>query len=252
MDITLLCPTYKKFDYCVDMINSAMSGELPPTRTIILDNGAGKFTEYLKEHEIELYDNVSILTAPYNLGCEPAWNVLLDIVRNTYPNDLAIVVNDDLILDPSAIKLLHDAALTDYVQNDAYGLVYCAGGIDAPNAFSLFMVHPQTLYETIGRFSDTLRPAYYGDNDYAYRMKLAGYDLTRVPGVTAQHQNGGSATLKSYTKEEEEIHHHQFRRNTELYMRMWGGMPGEEKYKQPFDNQDIMRHMLELHQRYGF
>lgn len=237
---------------CVDMINSALQGELPPTRIIILDNGCGKFTEYLTEQNIELDPRVRMLTAPHNLGCEPAWNVLLELVSNNYPNDLCVITNDDLILDTNALAAFHEAALRDYVQNDAYALVYCAGGIDAPNAFSLFMVHPTTFLSTIGRFNDSFKPAYYGDNDMHWRMQLAGYELTRVSGVTATHQAGGSATLKSYSKEEEKKHHHQFRRNTELYIRMWGGEPGFETFKIMFNGQDIMIHMLELHQRYGF
>lgn len=252
MDITLCCPTLKRFDLCVDMINSALQGELPPTRIIILDNGCGKFTEYLETNSIDFNDTVQILTAPHNLGCEPSWNVLLDIVKTNYPNDLCIITNDDLILDPHAIRAFADAALEDLITSDAYALVYCAGGIDAPNAFSLFMVHPKTFLDTMGRFNDSFKPAYYGDNDMHWRMKIAGHDLTRVDGVTAAHQAGGSATLKSYSKDEENTHHHQFRRNTELYIRMWGGEPGYETFKQPFNNQDIMLHMLAIHQRYGF
>lgn len=252
MEITLCCPTYKRFDLCIDMIQSALAGSVVPDRIIILDNGAGKFSEYVTENNIDLPDTVGVIVAPYNLGVARGWNALITIVQNMYPESLAVVVNDDLLLDERAIETLREAAFLDYAAHGAYSLVYCAGGIDAPNAFSFFMVHPKTFFDTIGRFDETIYPAYHEDGDIHQRMKLAGYDLTRVDGVLATHREGGSATLKSYNAEEEKKHHHEFRRNAHYFLLKWGGDPGNETFKFPFNNMDIAAIMNFLKQNYGF
>lgn len=249
--IVVVCPTYKKFDLCVKMIESANQGSLVPDAYLILDNSSGGFLTYCKEHAILFGNDVSVIEAPYNMGVARGWNFLLEQVRDYIPDALCIVVNDDILFLKDTIQKLVYEALNHHTIKGAYQLCYCAGGIDAPNAFSLFMVHPKTFFDVLGRFDESLWPAYFDDNDMYYRMKLIGADLTRVENCTADHGEG-SATLKAYTAEETNTHHAQFRRNQEYYVRKWGGEPGQEVFKQPFDNQDIMRHMLELHKRYGF
>lgn len=251
MKIVVCCPTYRKFDLCVAMIESAMQGSIVPDAFVIIDNSAGGFTKYLQNNGILFDDTVAVMTPPTNVGVAAGWNLLLETVANNIDDALAIVVNDDILFEENTVKALSDAALEDLVDSGEYALVYCAGGIDAPNAFSLFAVHPQTFFKTIGRFDETLWPAYFDDNDMHYRMKLAGYELTRVNACNADHGEG-SATIKAYTPEETELHHHQFRRNQEYFIRKWGGIPGEETYNTPFNGQSVMQHMIELFKRYGF
>ena len=114
------------------------------------------------------------------------------------------------------------------------------------------MVHPQYLMDTVGLFDETIYPAYHEDGDMHKRMRDLGFDLTRVNGVYATHQEGGSATLKKFTPDEEREHHHRFRRNAHYFMLKWGGEPGKETYKFPFNNQDIAAIMAFLKQNYGF
>lgn len=249
--VIVCCPTYRKFDLCVQMIESANMGTVTPDAFVILDNSAGGFTAYCQDHDITFGDDVIVLTPAENMGVAGGWNYLLTQVKDNAPSALAIVVNDDIAFEENTIGALIDAANQDMVQSDAYALIYCAGGIDAPNAFSLFMVHPETFFTAVGRFDETIWPAYFDDNDMHYRMKQKGYDLTRVESCNANHGEG-SATIKSYTDEEMQTHHHQFRRNQEYFMRKWGGLPGSEVYTEPFNNENIMFHMIELYKRYGF
>ena len=249
--VIVVCPTYKKFDLCVKMIESANMGSVVPDAYIILDNGAGGFNTYCQSEGITFGDDVAVIVPEENMGVARAWNFLLNMVEDNVPDALCIVVNDDMLFYEDTIEKLVKAALDDFMNNDTYALCYCPGGVDAPNAFSLFMVHPTTYKSTLGLFDETLWPGYFDDNDAHWRMKLQGLDLTRVPDCSADHGEG-SATLKAYTPEETKTHHHQFRRNQEYYLRKWGGEPGSETFTQPFNNTDIMAHMVEIHKRYGF
>lgn len=248
--LILATPTYKVFDKCVAMIESAIRGSVVPDRILIMDNSAGKFYPWLQEHGIALSDRVDIITPEYNMGVGRAFNAFLRMVKDVDPTALLMITNDDIVFEENTIEAFVCAAVEQFVRTEEYDLCYCCGGVDAPNAFSLFMVHPETLLNTIGPFDETIYPAYFEDNDMHYRMKLAGFELTRLD-CQANHGEG-SATLKAFTNEETALHHHQFRRNQEYFVRKWGGLPGSEVYTTPFDGQCIMTHMAELNKRYGF
>jgi GT2 family glycosyltransferase len=233
------------------MINSAQVGNVIPTGYIILDNSGGKFTEYCTENNVDLPDTVTVIEADHNIGCEPGWNFMMRVLLNHIDrNALAVIVNDDILFHETSIETLVYAALSDFMQWEQYQPIYCAGGIDAPNAFSLFLTHPETLFTTVGPFNSSFAPAYHADNDMYYRLRLLGYDLVRVADCTAEHGEG-SATIKTYSEQEELTHHKRFQYGRDLYIRMWGGNPHEETYKVMFNGEDIMRHMVELARQYG-
>jgi len=249
--VIVTCPTYKKFDLCVKMIESANMGSVVPDAFIILDNGAGGFNTYCQSEGITFGDDVAVIVPDENIGVARAWNFLINTVQDNVPEALCIVVNDDILFANDTIELLVKAALNDFMNNDAYALCYCAGGIAAPNAFSLFMVHPATFKEAVGLFDTSLQGAYFEDNDMAWRMTLKGYELTRVPNCSADHGEG-SATLKAYSPEETAKHHHTFRRNAHYYQLKWGGQPGFEQFKYPYNNEDIFGIVHSIEKTYGF
>ncbi len=251
--VIVCCPTYRKFDLCVAMIESAQRGDIPPDFILIVDNSAGGFTQYCQEHNITFGDDVHVFTPAYNLGVARSWNYLLQQVKEAVPNAYALVVNDDIVFKEDTIKKFAEEILSHHTQdhNDVYyePILY-AGDIGSINAYSMFCVHPETFLRELGPFDETIYPAYFDDNDMDYRRKLKHLEMRQIPGATVDHV--GSATLAAYTDEETEQHHHQFRRNQEYFIRKWGGLPGEETYTTPFNGQDIMRHMIELHTKYGF
>lgn len=254
-------PTYKRFDLCVQMIESALQGTVKPEHIYILDNGAGEFDTYLNTHTIDLPKECMIIRAQYNMGVARGWNTLLRAVMFTKPDSYAVVVNDDILFKDDTLELFQlyeniqraDREYTDDEMSEVgKATIFCGAGIDAPNAFSMFMVHPKTFFETLGPFDETLYPAYYDDNDMHYRMKLVGMDLYRIPNCGAIHQESGSATLKAYTEDEKARHDHEFRRNQKYYTLKWGGLPSEEKYKAAFNGADLMSTMIRLYQEFGF
>lgn len=102
-----------------------------------------------------------------------------------------------------------------------------------------------TLYNTLAAYSmkaqkvigcfDTVIRDYFADNDYYYRMKLAGFECINTPlRDKMTHHNNGSSSIKfdknlalrnSITYPQAEIY----------YQLKWGGNPGNEKFKTPFN-----------------
>jgi GT2 family glycosyltransferase len=155
-----------------------------------------------------------------NLGVAPGWNKLSRAAFSV-GCDAVIIANDDIILDPptlpSTVLALQHA---DFVA--------CPG----QNMFSFFGM-TRRLYEAVGEFDENFWPAYYEDNDYAYRMKLRGFATYTLAESGFFHQ--GSATIKNYTAEQTAAHHRNFSKNGAYYVSKWGGLPHYERYQTPFN-----------------
>ena len=155
-----------------------------------------------------------------NLGVAAGWNSLCKTAFNR-GCDAIIIANDDIILDPPTLP----STVLALQHSD---LVACPG----QNLFSYFGI-TRKMYETVGEFDQNFWPAYYEDNDYAYRLSLAGF----VPHTLTESGffHRGSATIGAYSPEQMSAHHFNFRKNVEYYTQKWGGMPHHETYKTPFD-----------------
>lgn len=211
----LCCAVYKRYDCLVEMINSAMSGTLKPDEILIIDNGQKLDVSTIK-HKVKVY------RPPYNLGLATAWNHFL-----SHTEDVRLMVNDDVIFYPNTIKNLVDS----FDENKVIFPV----GVNQINSFSC-MIIPENVFRVVGPFDINISPhyAYFEDNDYSYRMKKYGIDLFGVPNCDVKHVN--SATLKAYTNDEMVEHHKKFSKARDNFVRKWGGMPGKEKYANPYNS----------------
>lgn len=99
--------------------------------------------------------------------------------------------------------------------------------------FSCFMIS-KAGYEQVGEFDEGFKPAYYEDNDYHYRITLAGMKAICLP--TAVYYHFGSGT-QNEAKPFKLVNDQMFLRNRNYYVAKWGGMPGHETYKHPFNDE---------------
>lgn len=178
-----------------------------------------------------------ILSASWNWGIEQA---IADGCTHI------CVINDDILFSPLTIDALvecmkrnPDAALASAMtlRGQVGDPLEVLGITDWPHPqtisehpdFSCFMITPQT-YEVIGRFDENFRPAYFEDNDYHYRIKLAGRRAISTNQAPYYHygsrtQNGGPAPV---------VPPQQFEANRDYYARKWGGVPEHESYSNPY------------------
>lgn len=202
-------PVIRRYDLLWRLLKSVERSELKPDRVVVVDNGCK-----IDEHPWRSMAT-DIVHPGKNIGCSGAWNTLLDHVASS--DDIVIVSNDDITLSPDSLSMIVDG----FQQSD-----FVAG-----HGFSLFAMR-RRLVDQIGFFDEHFFPAYFEDNDYTWRMKLAGFKHHVVDGK-ADHV--GSASLHCLPDEEQREFGRVFDKLRLYYFQKWGGRPGEERYKRPFN-----------------
>lgn len=115
-------------------------------------------------------------------------------------------------------------------------------GFESLNGWHLFTLGRAT-WDLVGEFDEAFFPAYFEDNDYIYRMRVAGIlepaggdrSARLIPWVpTLTYECVGDAQAVKRCGIEVDL--------TELaayYERKWGGPPGAEVFRTPFDVEHI-------------
>ena len=96
--------------------------------------------------------------------------------------------------------------------------------------FSVFALTADVI-EKVGWFDENYAPAYFEDNDFDYRCRLAGVNIRSIPSGM-QHRT--SSTLRE-DPDYKAQNSGTFASNKERYLAKWGGPPYMEKFTTPFD-----------------
>jgi len=218
MEFNLCIPTLNRYDLLIKTLLTAESGTLKPAAYYIIDNGMKFDYESVPQ---DMSGRVYVAKTRYNLGVARSWNWFIDNVK-----DKLILCNDDIEFYPDSIEKLMDAWDDNY-------MVYPEEGSTSFSCITL----PRKIIDDVGYFDEKISPfyAYFEDNDYHHRMKLKGYDIKWAAGCKVKHI--GSATLKSLTQLEQNMHHGKFEAAKYRYIMKWGGEPGKERFTEPFDGQ---------------
>lgn len=189
-----------------------------------------------------------------NYSVSHSWNIGL---QQAFEDgcDFAIVCNDDILF--SALTLPRLVGMYEAMESE-YGLLtpfnYRDCNISAQEVvdgfdpveidmgqgvggtdFSCFIVSPR-VYEKVGEFDENFKIAYFEDNDYYYRLKLAGY-LPLSDGLIPFYHHG--STTQNFYVDAPACPPPVFIENRNYYMGKWGGMPGEEQFKNPYRNSNL-------------
>ena len=218
MKLHYCVPTRNRFDLARAGIAAALAGSLVPDRVVVLDNSdraeaAGHLADLVTA-------GVEVVPQRGNLGVSASWNWFL-----RHLEDHVVIANDDAVPGPETCRALVGAAQADTTE------VFFGVTGDDGNAFSIFLLRKRG-WQRIGPFEEAFYPAYYEDDDYAHRLRLAGYRVVRVPGATFEHL--GSATYQAYKAEQQEQHRRAVRVNRRRYLAKWGGLPGNERFSTPY------------------
>jgi len=242
-DLAIIIPVLNCLEFTKITLSTIYSKH--PYKLIIIDNGStdrtGKYLDGL-----EGIENIKVIRFKENIGAGPAWNYGIQYAMRKFQSKYFLIANNDILLHPEAIDILIKAI--DFTKciltsaTDISGTVSCPEDVlkmkvpkktrltEAPE-FSCFMLKTETI-QKIGYFDEKFYPAYFEDNDYHYRIRLAG--LKAVKTNRALYFHYGSRTIKN----DEKIHNISnlgYTANREYYRQKWGGLPGEEIYKTPFN-----------------
>jgi GT2 family glycosyltransferase len=212
---------------------------------MILDNGSTDGLKEIAENEAKK-DNVFAFISPENIGAAGIWNVGARFGFEELECGKVIILNNDTLLLPDTIdRMVEDlddigtvlASATNVSANfaEADDFLHSKNGSkntykEEPN-FSCFGIN-ELCWKLIGPFDEAFFPAYFEDNDYHTRIKLEKLKATRNLGNNFYHF--GSRT-KQKSKNYGDYINMRYIANRDYYVSKWGGIPGEEKYREPFN-----------------
>ena len=207
-DLCILIPTINRKDLLMKALES-YSEVMPEVTKLILDNG---------NQDIPcIDDNTWIWQSTQNLGVAASWNYL---IAKAIINDFKyfLILNDDVILqkDEAQIRQILSKGTSEhfYLCRPFYN-------------WSSFIL-TKKVYEKVGPFDENFKKAYFEDNDYMYRMRLAGVPIKYVDELNPD------IYLNSQTIEKNPLLGG-YIENKEYFLQKWGGLPESETYKIPFN-----------------
>ncbi|MFO7629209.1 MAG: hypothetical protein R6W06_06780 [Prochlorococcaceae cyanobacterium] len=190
-------------------------------RLLIVDNG-GQLRASEHGRRIEALAGagvVEIHTPPHNLGVAGSWNLFARELGR------CIIANDDVTFGAEAIAAFAAAAAR-------HPQAVILESDDPVGGFATFLLHRPAEWLALGGFDEAFNPAYFEDNDARRRLALQGLPTVAVPLPGWQHNN--SSTLANSSEAYQRQHWCLFKRNLLYYRLKWGGEPGAETYRQPF------------------
>lgn len=207
--LTVGCPTLCRYDLLELMLATASEGDLKPDRYIVVDNGMALGRRWWLDHH-----KVEVISPGGNIGVAAGWNTILG-----RSDDHLVIVGDDVKFHKNTLsEMVRTAEASDA------DFVFPSPNFGGATMFSCFLIKKR-LVERIGGFDEVFHPAYYEDNDYHRRMKLAGATEALAP---CAYDHAGSATVKALGGDGGAA-----AANGQRYMWKWGGYPGAESLTVP-------------------
>lgn len=136
-------------------------------------------------------------------------------------NDFVLWMHNDAEAEPGSAVALVDLARSLTLEGRNWGVIFT--NYDAFSAINLAAVEEVGLWDTV--FS-----AYYSDNDFLRRVRLAGWE-TIESHLPVKHV--GSQTIKS-DPDKLFLNSITFPIYAQYYERCWGGPPGQEKWERKY------------------
>ena len=196
-------------------------------RADLLNEALEKYFEDFQDTEIFIVDNgnQSIITrekkfAIYkpaeNLGVAKSWNIIMDYADKLDATHV-LMLNDDIYLG----KTEHEIKML--IQNNE--------DVDFINSFYNWCSYILKVeaWKIAGKFDEDFFPAYFEDNSFDYKMTLSGRKKTWTSFLDPLVYRNSMTIAKDPTL------NNRFEHNRQLYIRMWGGIPTEEKYITKFN-----------------
>lgn len=175
-----------------------------------------------------------------------SWNYSLKRLAVDEGYDAVVVMNDDILMPPGTGEKLANALLTEQYERGVKPELLITTGRnwrdkgaealkdaempewEAGPDFSLFCT-TRRLLERVGGFDEAFVGAYFEDNDMHRRIRLAGYEGVAV----TPYLHYGSSTIAAANPQRRAEIQRAYNHNQMVYIRKWGGMPGQEQTSRP-------------------
>jgi len=207
----ILIPTINRYDLLKEAL--AEYPTLYPNVDIYVGDSGRQGIE--NNHPIKLFQS------NHPLGVSASWNNLISrAIEDGY--DYFLILNDDIILrcGKNAIEKLIDQFNEGVFVRPKPFYHWCA-----------FILN-RWIFEKVGRFDENFKKCFFEDNDYEYRMKLAGIKIEYSEVLSPEVFRNSMSTQKDPLLGD-------YVGNKEYYIRKWGGEPNSEKYILPFGGNTV-------------
>jgi hypothetical protein len=211
-------PTLNHYDLLKDCFRSILASSDLPREICVLDNG-GRFAADPGLDEA-IRCPIRVERPGRNLGVAGSWNQL----HRLYAPLEVVYMNDDLMVAPDVLGRLVSSPH-----------LLASPSPDPASWWSCFLQR-EAAWDAVGEYDDGFWPAGFADDDYRYRMRLAGLEPGTVDGHGGLVHRGGAIEGVAFTRSEW---------NRRRYIRKWGGDPGAETFSRPWDGQTHSE--LEMH-----
>lgn len=240
MNLAIILPTYNCLDYTKRFLKSIKTTH--KYKLIVVDNGSTDGTT--NYFETELIEDLVYLPQGRNTGVAGGWNIGVKKAIEL-GCDHFLICNTDILLHEHTIDALVarmekggvdlvspvDIRCEVIVPEDIFELKDKEDS-EAPNPnFSCYLLSKK-CYESIGPFDEGFYPAFYEDNSWHYKMKLN--NLKGITTTSAMFYHFGSRSQNQVPTGI--CDGNRFNENRQYYIRKWGGMPGQETFKYPFND----------------
>ena len=186
-------------------------------RTIIDNSPKGLATD-----DWHHWNGVYVVRPPVPLSCSQTFNWIMRMTRDA-GQKICIWMHSDAEASPEVVTGLLQAARENFVDGKHVGVLW--------TYYDTVCALNTELIDVIGDW-DTNLPQYFCDNDYYWRVRLAGWQCIDTNLTAVKHE--GSATIKS-SAERKAIHNVTFPLYHQYYLQKWGGKPGSEVYARAFN-----------------
>ena len=206
-------PTINRADLLQETLEK-YSVDFPNTLIYVVDNGQQQF-------DISKFSsNVRFIFNNPNVGVAASWNQLCDAIFNGTPGAEkcfhALILNDDIYLGKKEEEVKRFIVENNVTLATTTG-TWCA-----------FLLN-NYIYNKVGPFDNNIFPAYFEDNDYAYRLRLCGYPHTAYEFINPEIYRNSQTIAKDPSL------NNNFEKNRNYYIQKWGGEPYKETFLTAFN-----------------
>lgn len=232
-----------------------------PWDFLLIDNGSTDGTHehvhtFRESAHAGFADMVTVLRNEQNKGVSGSWNQGIKYgLEHGYTHFL--ILNNDILVHPHAIdgmlKRMDHGGVALVAAVDISGESRAPTEIfnmpdkepsESPHPnFSCFMITKDTI-ETVGWFDEVFFPGYFEDNSYHYRVKLIRGDNAAITTTTAMFYHFGSKT-QNQDIGKPIVPGPQFEKNRTEFIKLWGGNPGQEQFKHPYNDATLYPYLQE-------
>lgn len=243
--------------HCLDSISKALAEtdwQQEDVLVMVIDNGSTDATKSACEKMAVENPYFQYVRNEENKGVAGSWNqgVYLSAEKGF---ERFLILNSDVLLHQKSIKNLVEvfdrpdvylASMLDIsgeviVPEDIFALNDKEPSVSPGPNFSAFMIGKKTLDKMAeagdqlkGAFDEGFKPGYFEDNDYHYRLKLYISPMAAIATTEAMFYHYGSRT-QNQQPGQPIVPGPAFEKNRAYFQQKWGGWPGAETFKTPFN-----------------